>query len=63
MLLTVDKGRPWSVVEHIILEALTEKAWTAAELAAAGKLPRRVIVESCARLMRAETALRRRLKR
>lgn len=53
MSLTVDKGRPWSVVEHIILEALTTKTWTAAELAAAGKLPRRIVMESCARLMRA----------
>lgn len=53
LMLTVDKGRPWSVIEHIILEALTEKAWSAADLSVAGKLPRRVVVESCARLMRA----------
>lgn len=48
----VDKGRPWSVVEHVILEALTGKAWTAAELATAGNISRRVVVESCTRLMR-----------
>ena len=53
MLLTVDKGRPWSVIEHVILEALAEKAWTTAELAVAGKLPRRIVIEACARLMRA----------
>lgn len=53
MLLTVDKGRPWSVIEHIILEALAEKAWITAELAVAGKLPRRIVIEACARLMRA----------
>lgn len=49
----VDKGRPWSVVEHIILDALTRKEWTAGELALAGNISRRIIVESCARLMRA----------
>lgn len=53
ILFIVDKGRPWSVVEHIILEALTRKAWTAGELASAGNISRRIVVESCARLMRA----------
>ncbi|MES2024315.1 MAG: phospholipase D-like domain-containing protein [Pseudomonadota bacterium] len=49
----VDKGRPWSVIEHLLLEALSRKEWTAAELSRAAKLPRRVVVEALIRLMRA----------
>ena len=49
----VDKGRPWSVVEHLILEALSQKEWTAADLANAANLGRRVVVEALIRLMRA----------
>jgi len=49
----VDKGRPWSVIEHLLLEALSRQDWTAAELSRAAKLPRRVVVEAVIRLMRA----------
>lgn len=53
MYVLVDKGRPWSVVEHLLLEALSRKEWKAAELALAAGMPRRVVVEAIIRLMRA----------
>jgi cardiolipin synthase A/B len=49
----VDKGRPWSIVEHLVLEALTIKEWTAGEMASAANISRRVVVEAYIRLMRA----------
>jgi cardiolipin synthase len=49
----VDKGRPWSVIEHLILEALARREWTAIDLSEASKLPRRVVMEAIIRLMRA----------
>jgi phosphatidylserine/phosphatidylglycerophosphate/cardiolipin synthase-like enzyme len=49
----VDKGRPWSVIEHLLLEALCRREWSAADLSSAAKLPRRVVVEAVIRLMRA----------
>lgn len=51
--IVVDKGRPWSVVEHLVLEALAKKAWTAVDLAKASRMPRRVVIEAIIRLMRA----------
>ncbi|PUA17643.1 phospholipase D-like domain-containing protein [Glaciimonas sp. PCH181] len=51
--IVVDKGRPWSVVEHMILEALAKCNWTAIELSKAAKMPRRVVIEAIIRLMRA----------
>lgn len=48
----IDKGRPWSVVEHMILFALCERAQTAAELAADSGLRRRIVIEIVIRLMR-----------
>lgn len=53
MLARVDKGRPWSVLEHLILEALSKKEWTAIELAKAANISKRVVIESLIRLMRA----------
>src|SRR5258706_1785200 len=53
VMVLVDKGRPWSVIEHLILEALAKREWTASDLAQSAKLPRRVVVESIIRLMRA----------
>lgn len=53
MVFIVDKGRPWSIVEHLILEALTKQEWTAADMATAANISRRVIVEAYIRLMRA----------
>ena len=49
----IDKGRPWSIVEHIVLSALVERPWLSADLAEQSKLPRRLIVELLIRLMRA----------
>ena len=49
----VDRGRPWSVIEHILLDALSRRAWSATELAQAAAIPRRVVVEALVRLMRA----------
>ena len=51
--LHLDKGRPWSVVEHVILQALGFKKWTIGELETSSSLPRRVVIESVVRLMRA----------
>lgn len=49
----VDKGRHWSVVEHLILEALAKAGWTADDLSDASAVPKRVVVEALVRLMRA----------
>lgn len=51
--LHLDKGRPWSVVEHVILQALEKRPWTIGEIEASSNLPRRVVIESIVRLMRA----------
>jgi len=51
--LHLDKGRPWSVVEHVILQALGSKPWTIGELESSSSLPRRIVIESVVRLMRA----------
>jgi len=49
----IDKGRPWSIVEHVVLAALVERSWLSADLAEQTKLPRRLIIELLIRLMRA----------
>ena len=49
----LDKGRPWSVVEHLILAALSVRSSSALDLAQAGNLPRRLVIEVLIRLMRA----------
>jgi cardiolipin synthase A/B len=49
----VDKGRHWSLVEHLILEALASAGWTADDLSQAAAIPKRVVVEALVRLMRA----------
>jgi cardiolipin synthase len=49
----LDKGRTWSVVEHLILTALVDKGSTAQALADESKLPRRVVIEAIIRLMEA----------
>lgn len=48
------KGRPWSPVEHLILQALAREPRTAANLAALSSLPRRLVIEALIRLMRAD---------
>jgi cardiolipin synthase A/B len=49
----LDKGRTWSVIEHLVLTALAKKSWTAQALAEESKLPRRVVIEAIIRLMEA----------
>lgn len=49
----VDKGRQWSVVEHLLLFALKERSRTATELAETSDLPSRMVVEALIYLMRA----------
>jgi PLD-like domain len=48
----VEKGRRWSLVEHLMLDAVARRPTSAAELAAKSNLPRRVVVEAFIRLMR-----------
>lgn len=49
----VDRGRHWSVIEHLILDALARGDWTTDDLASQGNMPRRVVIEAIVRLMRA----------
>ncbi|WP_233828878.1 phospholipase D-like domain-containing protein [Paraburkholderia sp. ZP32-5] len=49
----LEKGRPWSLVEHVMLAALAIKPRTVDELAISGDLPRRLVLEALIRLMRA----------
>ncbi len=49
----VAKGRRWSVVEHLLLEAVSHEASTADALASAARLPLRMVVEALINLMRA----------
>jgi hypothetical protein len=46
------KGRRWSVIEHLLLDAVRQKPRGAAELATLARLPVRVIVEAMINLMR-----------
>ena len=48
-----EKGRPWSVIEHVLLEATARKSYTMSDLAVAGRLPHRLVIEAIIRLMRA----------
>lgn len=49
----LDKGRRWTVIEHILLEALAKQDWIIEDLAKAAALPRRIVIEVVIRLMRA----------
>lgn len=49
----VDKGHPWSTIEHLVLYALSKQSWSISALASHANLPRRVVMESIIRLMRA----------
>jgi cardiolipin synthase len=49
----VEKGRRWSVIEHLMLEAVSQAPATTAELSKRSKLHRRTVVEAFIRLMRA----------
>ena len=47
-----EKGRRWTIFEHIVLEALAKRDWTIVDLQGASDLPRRVLIEILIRLMR-----------
>lgn len=49
----IERGRRWSVIEHLLLDAVSRGTASAADLAERAKLPRRVVVEAFIRLMRA----------
>lgn len=49
----LEKGRRWSIVEHLVLAALAEKPHGVAELAQAGRMHQRLVIEILIRLMRA----------
>lgn len=49
----LEKGRRWSIVEHLVLAALAEQAQSVAALAAAGQMHERLVIEMLIRLMRA----------
>ena len=49
----IQKGRRWSVIEHLLLDVVSREPGTATDFAAKSGLPRRVIVEAFIRLMRA----------
>jgi cardiolipin synthase A/B len=48
----VEKGRRWSLVEHLMLDAVARTPASAIELSQKSNLPRRVVVEAFIRLMR-----------
>jgi cardiolipin synthase len=48
----VEKGRRWSLVEHVILDSVARQPASAADLAKRSDLPRRIVVEAFIRLMR-----------
>lgn len=49
----IEKGPRWSLIEHLLLDAVCRKPRAVAELATQSGLPRRVVVEAFIRLMRA----------
>lgn len=49
----LEKGRPWSLVEHVFLAALVNRSRTVDELSTAGNVPQRLVLEALIRLMRA----------
>lgn len=49
----LEKGRRWSVAEHIVLASLAERPRSADELAREGRMHRRLALEMLIRLMRA----------
>lgn len=48
-----EKGRPWSILEHLVLAALAARPSTAHDLALSSDMPQRLIIEGVIRLMRA----------
>lgn len=50
--ISVDKGRHWSVVEHLLLHAVCSEPRPAAKLAEVSDLPLRLVIEAMINLMR-----------
>ena len=48
-----DKGRPWTVLEHLLLASIAQGSQSFLNLQQSSNLPRRVLVEAIVRLMRA----------
>jgi cardiolipin synthase len=48
-----QKGRPWSLIEHVFLAAVVNKPRTVDDLATIANVPRRLVLEALIRLMRA----------
>jgi hypothetical protein len=48
----VEKGRRWSVIEHLMLDAVADEPASATQLSIKSNLPRRIVVEAFIRLMR-----------
>ena len=48
----IDRGRAWSVIDEVILWAITRRSKSIASLAAEADLPHQIVVASLARLMR-----------
>ena len=48
----IDRGRAWSVIDEVVLWAITRQSKSIAALATESDLPRQIIVASIARLMR-----------
>lgn len=49
----LEKGRRWSIVEHLVLAALAGQAQSVAALASTGQMHERLVIEMLIRLMRA----------
>jgi phosphatidylserine/phosphatidylglycerophosphate/cardiolipin synthase-like enzyme len=49
----IEKGRPWSILEQMLLASLVVEPATVDRLAKAGEIHRRLVIESLIRLMRA----------
>lgn len=48
-----DKGKPWTILEHILLATIAQKESSASELSSRANIPQRLIIEGLIRLMRA----------
>ena len=48
----IDRGRAWSIIDEVVLWAITRQSKSIAALAAEADLPRQIVVASIARLMR-----------
>ncbi|MDH5731834.1 MAG: hypothetical protein OEZ58_22860, partial [Gammaproteobacteria bacterium] len=47
----IDKGLPWTEIEHLLLFALCQKSWDSSALAIHGGLPRTLVLEVIVRFM------------